>query len=178
MILCTVITFQRAQLVHPPAGWKKVFLFYDIHGTKKKSFYPEYEGTRLFLKFYVSSWFHSWWPASWKRHLSYVKLFNWKRSNTVYMQAATPSHLVCCTGGVQYMAPSSWEVINDDNAKWRQKRRYVFMHHGIIKHRHYGHTLQQTALWYFYVYLQARIYNSGNYILITKLINVIAYTKA
>jgi hypothetical protein len=36
----------------------------------------------------------------------------------------------------------------------------------------------QIAPWCFYVYLQDGIYNSGDYILITKLIKVTAYTEA
>jgi len=56
------------------------------------------------------------------------------------------------------------------------------MHHGIVKTpllwTYRTSFAGQIAPRCFYVYLQAGIYNSGDYILITKLIKVTAYTEA
>ena len=56
------------------------------------------------------------------------------------------------------------------------------MHHGIVKTpvlwTYLTSFAGQIAPWCVYVYLQAGIYNSGDYILITKLIKVTACTEA
>jgi len=56
------------------------------------------------------------------------------------------------------------------------------MHHAIVKTpmlwTYSTSFAGQIASWCFYAYLQAGIYNSGDYILITKLIKVTAYTEA
>jgi hypothetical protein len=102
-------------------------------------------------------------------------------SNTGYMKAASSQHCRRLYQSVQLVTPSSREVLRDSEANDIRKGRYVFMHRGIIKTptlwTYLTRFAGQIASWYFYVYLQAGIYNSGNYILITKLIKVSAYAE-
>jgi len=99
------------------------------------------------------------------------------------MSAYFPNIVADCTRlSVQLVTPNSRKVLCDSETKWRNERRYVFMHRGIVKTPMLWTYLTsfagQIARWCFYVYLQAGMYNSGDYILITKLIKVTAYTEA